>query len=479
MKIRIFLELVTAALIVFSIPSLLNANENADKPNIILIMADDLGYGELGCYGQEKIKTPNIDRLCKGGMRFTQHYTSAPVCAPARCSLMTGMHGGHALVRDNFEVGTWESFRGQYPLPEGTQTIASVLKAQGYKTGAFGKWGMGEVGSSGDPLNQGFDRFFGYNCQRHAHNYYPRYLIDDKEKRTLDGNDRGVTGKQYAPQLIADEMIKFIDANKHEPFFVYYPTVIPHLALQVPDEDLGEYKGNWDETAYKGNSYQPHQTPRAAYAAMISFMDRQIGRIMERLEKHGIDENTIIMFTSDNGPTHVKAQVDVDFFKSAKNLRGLKGSVYEGGIRVPMIVRWPGRVAADSQSDLICAHYDILATLAEIGGGTLDTNTDGISFANEIVGKPMQHKHEYLVWDFAGYGGQLAIRKGDWKAVRRGLKKNPDAKTQLFNLADDPSESRDVAKDHPKLVKELEAIILKERVRPEIEKFQFGTYGTR
>ena len=476
---RIFLEMVTAILIVFSISTCLNANENADKPNIILIMADDLGYGELGCYGQEKIKTPNIDRLCKGGMRFTQHYTSAPVCAPARCSLMTGMHGGHALVRDNFEVGTWESFRGQYPLPKGTQTIASVLKAQGYKTGAFGKWGMGEVGSSGDPLNQGFDRFFGYNCQRHAHNYYPRYLIDDKEKRMLDGNDRGVSGKQYAPQLIADEMIKFIDANKDEPFFVYYPTVIPHLALQVPDEDMAQYKGKWDETPYKGNSYQPHETPRAAYAAMISFMDRQIGRIMERLESHDIDENTIIMFTSDNGPTHVKAQVDVDFFKSAKNLRGLKGSVYEGGIRVPMIVRWPGHVAADSQSDLVCAHYDILATLAEIGGGTLNAKTDGISFANEIVGKPMQQKHEYLVWDFAGYGGQLAIRKGDWKAVRRNLKNNPDAPTQLFNLANDPSESNNIAKEYPDLVKELEAIILKERVRPEIEKFQFGTYGTR
>lgn len=476
---RIFLEIVTAILIVFSISTCLNANENADKPNIILIMADDLGYGELGCYGQEKIKTPNIDHLCKGGMRFTQHYTSAPVCAPARCSLMTGMHGGHALVRDNFEVGTWESFRGQYPLPKGTQTIASVLKAQGYKTGAFGKWGMGEVGSSGDPLNQGFDRFFGYNCQRHAHNYYPRYLIDDKEKRMLDGNDRGVSGKQYAPQLIADEMIKFIDDNKDEPFFVYYPTVIPHLALQVPDEDMEQYKGKWEETPYKGNSYQPHETPRAAYAAMISYMDRQIGRIMERLESHGIDGNTIIMFTSDNGPTHVKAQVDVDFFKSAKNLRGLKGSVYEGGIRVPMIVRWPGQVAADSQSDLVCAHYDILATLAEIGRGTLDAKTDGISFANEIVGKPMQHKHEYLVWDFAGYGGQLAIRKGDWKAVRRNLTNNPDAPTQLFNLANDPSESNNIAEEYPDLVKELEAIILKERVRPEIEKFQFGTYGTR
>ena len=476
MKVRILLGVLVCLVFIQISNWAAIADSQEKKPNIILIMADDLGYGELGCYGQEKIKTPNIDRMCKEGMRFRQHYTSAPVCAPARCSLMTGLHGGHALVRDNFEVGTWDSFRGQLPLPEGTQTIASVLKSQGYKTGAFGKWGMGEVGSSGDPLNQGFDRFFGYNCQRHAHNYYPRYLVDDKGKRELEGNDRGVTGKQYAPQLIADEMIKFIDENKEGPFFVYYPTVIPHLALQVPDADVEEYKGQWTETAYKGNSYQPHEMPRAAYAAMISFMDRQVGRILERLEKHGIDDNTIIMFTSDNGPTHLKAQVDVDFFKSASNLRGLKGSVYEGGIRVPMVVRWPGHVPTNSRTDLVCAHYDILATLADISGASLADQTDGISFLNEVTGKPMDKKHEYLIWDFAGYGGQLAIRKGKWKGVKRNMKKNPNAQMQLFNLDKDESEKTDVAKENPELVAELEALLLKERVKPGIEKFQFGTY---
>jgi arylsulfatase len=225
------------------------------KPNIIFIMADDLGYKELGCYGQQKIKTPHIDRLAAEGMRFTQYYTGSAVCAPARCNLMTGKHGGHAYVRNNSEIGSWDSFRGQLPLPANTATVANLLKQQGYVAGAFGKWGLGEVGSTGDPLNQGFDRFFGYNCQRHAHNLYPRYLVSDRQKVTLEGNTRGLTGKHYAPQAIADEMLKFIRENKDRPFFLYYPTVLPHLALQVPEEDLNQYKGKWPETPYNGKSY--------------------------------------------------------------------------------------------------------------------------------------------------------------------------------------------------------------------------------
>ena len=234
------------------------------RPNIILIMADDLGYGELGSYGQTKIRTPHLDQLAGQGMRFTQHYTSAPVCAPARCSLMTGKHGGHAIVRDNLEVGAWDTFRGQLPLPDKASTIAEVLKSKGYATGAFGKWGLGEVGSSGDPLKQGFDRFFGYNCQRHAHNYYPRYLVDDDGRRELPGNDRKPTGKQYAPQVIADELLKFIRKNQKQSFFVYYPSVIPHLALQAPAADIEAYAGQWEETPYRGKSYLPHNKPRAA-----------------------------------------------------------------------------------------------------------------------------------------------------------------------------------------------------------------------
>ena len=445
------------------------------KPNIIFIMADDLGYAELGSYGQEKIKTPHLDQLAAEGMRFTQHYTSAPVCAPARCSLMTGKHGGHAYVRDNYEIGEWESHRGQLPLKNEAVTIAEILKKSGYKTGAFGKWGMGEVGSSGDPLNQGFDRFFGYNCQRHAHNLFPKYLIDDSGKRELKGNTRGLSGETYAPQAIADELLKFIRSNKDEPFFAYYPTIIPHLALQVPDAELDQYEGQWNETPYTGKSYLPHPKPRAAYASMITFMDRQIGRVMELLKELDLDENTVVFFTSDNGTTFLKGQVDFEFFNSVNGLNGLKGSVYEGGIRIPMVARWPGKIKAGSVSDHISAHYDALATLADIAGAAVKTEHDGISFLPELTGEK-QPQHNFLVWDFGGYGGQIAIRKGDWKAVKRNMKKTPDAPLELYNLATDIGETRNLAAENPAVAKELESLLIKEREEPEIERFRFGKY---
>ncbi len=450
--------------------------ESADRPNIILIMADDLGYGELGSYGQTKIRTPHLDRLAQGGMRFTQHYTSAPVCAPARCSLMTGKHGGHAIVRDNFEIGAWDTYRGQLPLPKSEKTMAEVLKARGYATGAFGKWGMGEVGSSGDPLKQGFDRFFGYNCQRHAHNYYPRYLVDDAGKRELDGNDRKPTGKHYAPQLIADELLKFIRTNHERPFFVYYPSVIPHLALQAPPEDIEAYAGQWKETPYRGKSYLPHDKPRAAYAAMISFLDKQVGRIVTLLDELEVADNTVILFTSDNGATFLKGQVDFEFFDSVDGLRGLKGSVYEGGIRVPLIANWPKRIQAGTVSDHPSAHYDLMATLADLAGA--DTpKSDGISFTPTLLGQAdKQPQHSYLVWDFAGYGGQLAIREGKWKGVQRNLKKNPNSPFELYDLEADRAETNNLAKKHPEIAKRLAQHLLDGRETPATARFRFGKY---
>jgi len=447
------------------------------KPNIILIMADDLGYKELGCYGQKRIKTPHIDRLANEGMRFTQYYTGSPVCAPARCSLMTGKHGGHAYVRNNSEIGGWDSFRGQLPLLDNTITIANMLKQQGYTTGAFGKWGLGEVGSTGDPLNQGFDRFFGYNCQRHAHNLYPSYLISDREKKTLEGNTRGLSGKHYAPQIIADKMLKFISDNKDRPFFVYYATVLPHLALQVPEEDLNQYRGKWPETPYKGKSYLPHPTPKACYAAMISFMDRQVGRIMELLKELELDSNTVMFFTSDNGTTHLKDQVDYEFFNSVGPLRGLKGSLYEGGIRVPMIVRWPGKIKADTVSAHLSAHYDVLATLSDVVGAKTPDDTDGISFVPTLLSQPVQQKkHDYLFWDFAGYGGQLAVRMGKWKGIKLDLRKNPDAPLELYDLENDISEKNNVTEENPRVAAKIEMIMLEARSRPVTKKFQFGRY---
>ncbi|MBN2512019.1 MAG: arylsulfatase [Sedimentisphaerales bacterium] len=448
------------------------------KPNIVLIYTDDLGYCEVGCYGQKKIQTPNIDRLCAEGIKFTNHYSGSAVCAPARCCLMTGRHGGHAFVRDNYEVGGWETYNGQLPLPAETVTIASMLKNRGYKTAAFGKWGLGAMDSTGNPLNQGFDRFFGYNCQRHAHNLYPQYLIDDNEHRLLKENAPGQSPQQYAPQVIADEMLDWIRAHKDKPFFVYYPTVLPHLPLQVPQTYIDQYKNQWSETPYVGQSYVPHPTPRAAYAAMISFMDEQVGRILQKLKELGLDKDTVVFFSSDNGTTHLGPdQVDFEFFESVGQLRGLKGSLDEGGIRVPMIVRWPGKIKPGTVSDHISAQYDILATLGDLADIPVSSDTDSISFLPTLLSKESSQKqHAYLFWDFAGYGGQLAVRMGRWKGIKRNLKKNPNNPLELYDLENDISEQHNLAKEYPKVAQEIEEIMQTARTKPVIEQFQFGNY---
>jgi arylsulfatase len=446
-------------------------------PNIVFILADDLGYGELGCYGQSKIRTPHLDRLARGGIRFTDGYTGAPVCAPARCNLLTGRHAGHAYIRDNHEIGTWESFDGQLPLPAGTETMAAMLKRQGYATGAFGKWGLGGVGSSGDPLKTGFDTFLGYNCQRHAHNLYPQYLVRDSGKLFLEGNPGGPTGSNYAPDIIAGGMRDFIRANKDRPFFLYHPNPLPHLALQAPQEEVDRYLGLWPETPYTGTSYQPHPTPRACYAAMISALDRHVGSLLALLDELGLADDTLVVFTSDNGPTHLKDQVDTEFFESAGPLRGLKGSVYEGGIRVPLIARWPGRIEAGAVSDLPVAHYDVAATLTDLLRVESPPATDGLSFLPTLLGRPRrQARHEFLFWDFAGYGGQLAVRMGPWKGVKRDLRKDPDSPLELFDLGRDIAERDDVAARHPDIAARIEEIMLEARDMPEVERFRFGRY---
>ena len=447
----------------------------AEHPNIIYIMADDLGWAELGSYGQEKIKTPHLNRIAAEGMRFTQHYTSAPVCAPARYSLMTGKHGGHSFVRSNYEIGDWDSHQGQLPLPANETTIAELLKGKGYATGAFGKWGLGQPGSEGDPLKQGFDRFYGYNCQRHAHNLFPEYIVDQDKRVPLEGNTATVYGKRYAPKLIADAALAFIDENKDDPFFLYYPTIIPHLALQVPYNELSPYINEWDETPYIGKSYQPHPTPRSAYAAMISYMDKQIGRLLDKLDEHGLAENTIIFFTSDNGTTFLKDQVDYEFFNSVAGLRGLKGEVYEGGIRVPLLVRWPGKIESGQTNDFLSTHYDALATIADITNVPLDQEHDGISYLPTLLGND-QTEHDFLFWDFAGYGGQVALRQGNWKAIVPSVKNNPAGKVELYNLADDPSEETDLSGKHADKVEAFTRLMIESRDEPEIERFRFWKY---
>jgi arylsulfatase A len=430
------------------------------KPNIVFILADDLGMLELGCYGQKKIRTPNIDKLAAEGMRFTEFYTGNAVCAPSRCVLMTGKHAGHAFIRNNSEVKP----EGQFPIPADTVTVAKLLKAKGYATGATGKWGLGAMDSSGSPLKQGFDMFFGYNCQRHAHNHFTSWLWKNDEKIKLEGNNDGVTGKTYSHDLFEAEALAFIKANQDKPFFLYVPFTVPHLALQVPEDSLNEYKGKFPETPYNGKAYQPHDHPHAAYAAMVTRMDRSVGRIMAQLKELKLDDNTIVFFSSDNGPIGGLAGTDAEFFGSLGPYRAMKGSLYEGGIRTPFIARWPGKIKAGATSDLPGAFCDVLPTLTELAGAETPADVDGVSLAPTLLGQGTQKRHEFLYWEFSGSGGQQAVRMGEWKAVRQNLQKGKIV-TELFNLKDDIGEKTNLADKQPEMVAKMEKI-MKEQHTP-------------
>jgi arylsulfatase A-like enzyme len=469
-------------LLTLGFPFVSAATPKASKPNVIFILADDLGYGDVGAFGQKKIRTPNLDRLAAEGMRFTQHYSGNAVCAPSRCVLMTGKHPGHAFIRDNRATPP----EGQYPIPAHTVTLAKLLQEQDYVTGAFGKWGLGGPGSTGEPLKQGINRFFGYNCQSIAHNYYPTSLWDNAQRVMLnnpafsahqkmpvdaDPNDPAsyarYMGRDYAPDLIGEQALRFIRENKDRPFFLYYPTTVPHLALQVPEDSLAEYLGQFPEEPYTGDkNYLPHRTPRAAYAAMVARMDREVGRVMALVQELSLDEETIFVFSSDNGPLYNRlGGTDTDFFNSAHAFRGRKGSLYEAGVRVPCIVRWKGRIAAGGTSERVTGFEDWMPTLLELIGAKRATpkNVDGISFAPTLLGRT-QKPRLFLYREFPAYGGQQSVRVDDWKAVRQNLnplKKQPAPaiRTELYDLARDPNESKDVAAEHPKIAAKLEKIM--------------------
>ena len=451
------------------------------NPNIVFILADDLGYGELGCYGQEKIQTPHIDQLAAEGMRFTQHYSGAPVCGPARCVLLTGKHLAHAEVRGNKEYKTPEKvFGGQHPLSAEAVTIAKVLKEQGYTTGAFGKWGLGASASTGSPIKQGFDRFYGYNCQRNAHSYYPPYLDSDEEEvisntPPISGHMRQpkgevladtYRGENYAPDLILAESLKFIDENKDKPFFLYLPFVEPHVAMQPPQEWMDRYPEEWDDKPYRGQrGYTPHPRPRAGYAAMISDLDEHVGAILARLKAYGLEDNTIVIFTSDNGATHDVGGVDTNFFNSVGELRGRKGSCYEGGLRVPCIVRYPGKVEPGTSTDTPSYFPDWFPTLTAIGGAdSTQYAHDGIDLRHTLAGEPAPTRIEAMTWEFYDYGGIVAIREGKWKALRRDTLKQTPKPWELYDIEADPSEKQDLAKQHPERVQRLEAAWLQTRI---------------
>ena len=488
------------------------AQYRAGRTNIVYILADDLGYGELGCYGQKLIETPHIDSLAREGLRFTQHYSGAPVCAPSRCSLLTGLDMGHAYIRGNDEWGergdVWDyaaavespSLEGQRPIPAGTDTVSRRLQDGGYRTAIVGKWGLGGPLTEGIPTRQGFDFFFGYNCQRQAHTYYPRHLWKNEEKVWLDNElvvpgtklDAGAdpmdpasyerfTLSQFAPDLMLEQALQFIQDNRDQPFFLYYASPLPHTPLQAPKRWVDHYVQKLgDEAPYLADKgYFPNRYPHATYAAMISCLDEQVGALVAQLDRLGLTENTLVIFTSDNGPTYAGG-VDPEFFDSAGPFRSdygrAKGFVYEGGIRVPMIARWPGRIAAGKETDLISAFYDVMPTLCEIGGLDAPSPTDGISFAPTLLGEGKQANHHFLYWEFPSYEGQQAVRMGRWKGVRKGIFKG-NLEVELYDLSVDPGEESNVAAEFPEVVREIEQAMKAEHTRPLLPSFQFVQLG--
>ncbi|MCL6274836.1 arylsulfatase [Muricauda sp. 2012CJ35-5] len=483
----------------------------SEKPNIIYFLADDLGYGEVGAYGQEIIKTPNIDSLVERGMKFTQHYSGAPVCAPARYILMTGKHAGHAYIRGNDEWRergeVWDykkafsnpNLEGQRPIPENTITIAKKLKEAGYTTGVFGKWGLGAPNTEGVPNKQGFDYFFGYNCQRQAHNLFPSHLWENENKvylkneliaphERLDSSLNPLDEKsydkfyqpEYAPDVIHEKALTFMEHNKDSSFFLYYASPLPHLPLQIPKKYAKPYLdiiGN--EEPYIGDQgYFPNPYPKASYAAMITLLDQHLGELIQKLKDLGIYENTLILFTSDNGPTYTGG-VDFEHFESSKPFTNgagkTKGHVYEGGIRVPFVASWPQKIKEGSTSAHQSVFYDVMPTLCEVAGIEAPNEIDGISFLPELLGKK-QPEHDYLYWEFPSYKGQQAVRIGDWKGIRKNIFEG-NLKIELYNLKTDIEEQNDLAQQHPEIVERIEDIMKREHVPAANERFKFRELG--
>ncbi|WP_240928109.1 arylsulfatase [Thalassoroseus pseudoceratinae] len=433
----------------------------------MLILADDLGYGDLSCYGQETLRTPHLDRMAREGMRFTQHYAGSTVCAPSRCVLLTGKHTGHARIRGN----------GPSRLLDEDVTIAHRLKSAGYVTGCVGKWGVGNPPPLNDPKRMGFDYFYGYVNMYHAHNFYPEFVIRngtrvqlrnrvaEKWKPFLDLADprhgRGVAIKRldYVPDLVADEAVQFIERNQERPFFLYFAMNVPHAnneagrqGMEVPDQYEFDQK-DWPE-------------PEQGFAAMIRNIDRDVNRVLVTLQKLGLDENTLVIFTSDNGP-HKEGGHSATFFNSSGAVRGTKRDVYEGGVRVPFIARWPGTIPAGTTSDHISAFQDVLPTLCELAKVDPPQDIDGISMIPTFTGHADdQTQHPYLYWEFFEQGGKQAVRQGDWKAVRLNTLRNPNGPLELYNLKDDLKERNNIAADHPEIVQTMEKIMIEAHREP-------------
>jgi arylsulfatase A-like enzyme len=418
--------------------------QEARRPNIVFILADDLGYGDLSCYGQERLATPNIDRLAKEGMRFTHAYAGSTVCAPSRCALMTGLHTGHCRVRGNRNP--------EVALQPGDLTIAESLKKAGYRTGLFGKWGLGYTGTTGVPNKKGFDEFFGYHTQVQAHTYYPHNLYDNGNDFTIAANF-GTKSRRWAPDLIAERALKFIDANRANPFFMYFASTIPHA-----NNELGRDTGDGMEVPDYGEfASRDWPSQEKGFAAMMARLDRDVGRLLDKLREIGAEENTVVMFSSDNGP-HREGGHNDRFFKSSGPLRGIKRDLYDGGIRVPFLARWGGVTKAGSVSEQPVAFWDVLPTLAEIGGGAVRPGLDGRSFVPALRGERTAGEH-VLYWEFHEGGFNRAVRFGDWKAIQFGK----DGPIELYDLRNDAGERTDLAGSKADVVAKARELLVKSR----------------
>lgn len=460
----------------------------APRPNIIYIIADDLGYGDLGSFGQDSIRTPHLDRMAAEGLRLTQHYAGSTVCAPSRSVLMTGYHSGRTQIRGNREIRPI----GQYPLAFGTPTIPLLLQEQGYVNGGFGKWGLGYPGSEGQPSNQGFDEFFGFLCQRRAHFFYPEFLFHDVRGEELrrvvqPGNrvrhegggpgsgppaERGI----YSGDSIHEQAMDFLMRHHDRPFFMFLPVQVPHASMTIPDEWLELYldeQGNsvFDENPFGGGHYTEQSFPKAAYAAMVTYLDAQVGEIMHKLHELGIAENTLVIFTSDNG-SHSEGGYHYSMLDSNAPLRGGKRDLYEGGIRVPTLAWWPGHIPAGSVSAHISGFQDMLPTFAELAGAVPPPGIDGISMVPVLMGREQeQPTHPYLYWEFHELGGRQAVRRGDWKAVRLQARTPGQARTELYNLAEDIGEQHNLADRYPEVVEEMHSIMQQAHVSSHVFPF--------
>ncbi len=462
---------VTVAVFLFSLLSV-GFLFSAEKPNIILIMLDDLGYADISPYGQTKIQTPNLARMAEGGMTFTQFYAGVSVCAPSRSSLMEGLHTGHCYIRNNKQNG---ERNGQWPIPADTVTMAKVLKKAGYTTGMIGKWGLGNPGTSGDPLVQGWDFYYGYTDQVLAHNCYPDHLLKNGEKIPLDNEPvwlpekfKGLGSytpepKEYSHDYLMEETLRFIEEKAGAPFFLYLPYTIPHDNGEQSEENRFEVPS---QGIYAGKPWTKQQKD---YAAMITYMDDGIGEILDAVEAAGIAKKTLILFCSDNGP--LKKHPVTEFFNSNGPLQGGKRDLFEGGIRSPLIAWWPGVVEAGSRSDHICAAWDFFPTFCDMAGVTVPEGLDGISILPALTGKGKQPEHESLYWEFHTRTGVQAVRMGDWKGIRFNAGVDVDAPIRLFSLAEDVGETNNVAADHAEVVARIAEIMRTEHTPSDLFPF--------